>query len=125
MDLSEVETVTFSGNFEDQVVVTPESGEPYCEFEFGDALLLLPSESYPCQLTITHGEEGSKTSVSSSLNLTLGEGKSFQEGKKHVLTIIIKKPEQVMMTAEAPDDWGNGDNNIIDPMNPSNETPVN
>ena len=124
MDLSEVTPVKFEGVFENGDEKSDGNGR-YREFEFGDALLLYPSENYPSVLTITQGTGENLKSVSSSLNLTLGEGKSFQEGKKQVLTIIIKKPEQITMTAEAPDEWGDGDNNIIDPMNPSNETPVN
>lgn len=123
MDLSGVTTVTFSGAFES--VEYDENGY-YREFDFGDALLLYPSESYPAVLTLTQGSGETIKTVSSSLNLTLGEGKSFQEGKKHVLTIIIKKPEEITMKAEAPDAWEeDGDDNIIDPMNPSNETPEN
>lgn len=124
MDLSEVTPVKFEGVFENSDVKEDENGR-YREFEFGDALLLYPSENYPSVLTITQGTGEDIKTVSSSLNLTLGEGKSFQEGKKHILTIIIKKPEEITMKAEAPVEWEDGDDNIIDPMNPSNETPVN
>ena len=125
MDLSGVNTVTFNGAFDSGTIEEDENGR-YREFDFGDALLLYPSESYPSVLTLTQGSGETIKTVSSSLNLTLGEGKSFQEGKKHVLTIIIKKPEEITMKAEPLVGWEeDGDDNIIDPMNPSNETPVN
>lgn len=91
----------------------------YQDAEFGDGMLLVPSDKYMAQLEMTYIPEGETETRTCYADLTfkLPDGKSFEAGKRYTLTIIIKAPQEVIATASLTEWDVVGDEIIIDQMN--------
>jgi len=109
---------------------TSDTDGKYQDAEFGNGLLLVPGTEYKAQLTMTYvtpGTEEVKTCYPDlSFKLPDSIGSSFEEGKRYTLTIIVRAPQEVQVTASLTE-WENvspEEEIVIDQINNGNDNEV-
>ena len=82
--------------------------------DFGNGMLVVPESEYKAQLEMT--VDGRTTPLTADLSFSLGEGKTFEAGKKYNLIIVVRAPKEIVIKTELAD-WETTDDVTIDQIN--------
>ena len=82
--------------------------------DFGNGMLVVPESEYKAQLEMTVA--GRTTPLTADLSFSLGEGKTFEAGKKYNLIIVVRAPKEIVIKTELAE-WETTDDVTIDQIN--------
>lgn len=82
--------------------------------DFGNGMLVVPESEYKAQLEMT--VDGRTTPLTADLSFSLGEGNTFEAGKKYNLIIVVRAPKEIVIKTELAD-WETTDDVTIDQIN--------
>ena len=82
--------------------------------DFGKGMLVVPESEYKAQLEMT--VDGRTLPLTADLSFSLGEGKTFEAGKKYNMIIVVRAPKEIVIKTELTD-WVETDDVTIDQIN--------